>query len=281
LLRLMRDGKTPSDVAEIMGFQRRQRARENMSRVVVVVRFYCRHARAIRRLYGASLPVDRRTLVAFRMYVVGRMGQREIAERLGYGHRRNLCVAMLRARRKMAAAGGCSDVLAMLKDCSRRGGGSKVLRMKRRRLMADEAWRDDLKRMVMDELVGRVWYEWGAQSPFTGKADCSGLALEVLKAVGVLPKGYPDRPAQGLAREFRTTVAKPKPGDLAFYGASWQRITHVMFYVGDVDGQSDQVAGMCGGRVNMKADRAFRVGAGLWVRPMRYRRDFLGCRRVG
>ena len=145
--------------------------------------------------------------------------------------------------------------------------------------MADEAWRDDLRKVVLNA-VGKVWYHWGGQDFEQGVADCSGLVLELLKLVKVLPADYPDRTAQGLAREFSTTVQKPRCGDLAFYGSSWNKVTHVMVYLGGVQGRGEFVAGMCGGRRNMKAIWARLVGAGLWLRTPRYRRDFLGYRRV-
>jgi len=282
VLRLMREGKTPTDIATVLDFPRRQRAEEEMRRAVRVARFYLMHMPAVRKLCRGVLPLSRRIHLALRMYIVGRMGQREIAGVLGYGHRRALCTAMLRARRRLAIVGGHQDVLEVLRACSTR----KSLRMRGRRLMSDEAWRKDLKETVLDELLGDVWYEWGAQKVIgldaihDRRADCSGFVLELLKWVDVLPKDYPDRTAQGLAGEYRTKTVSPKPGDLAFYGSSWKKVSHVMVYVGEVEGREDRVAGMCGGRRNMEAVWAAKVGAGCWLRSTRYRRDFLGYRRV-
>lgn len=276
LLELLREGKGPSDVAEVLGFPTRSKAHREIERVLKVARFYHRHRAAVRKLSKGALPLERRVVVAMRMYAVGRVQQREVAETLGYGHRRDLCVAMLRARRRLAELGGHADVLDLLGECSRDYGG---LRSHRRRLMADEAWRDDLLKDVQG-LIGKVWYVWGGQDVEVGEADCSGLVLELLKRRKVLPADYPDRTAQGLAREFNVTVRNPRCGDLAFYGRSWSGVTHVMVYVGDEWGRGEMVAGMCGGRRNMKSSWARLVGAGLWLRRPTYRNDLLGYRRV-
>lgn len=72
-------------------------------------------------------------------------------------------------------------------------------------------------------------YRWGGDDPMTG-IDCSGLALEVLKAAGLF-KGPFDTTAQGLCTELLLKgAAKTKSPEelcLAFYGKSDKEINHV------------------------------------------------------
>ena len=145
-----------------------------------------------------------------------------------------------------------------------------------------QAWRNELKKYVLANL-GKMFYQWGGQNLKDGEVDCSGFVIEVLKMFGALPVGFKDTTALGLSKHFRTKTNEPKTGDLVFYGADKKSVVHVMMYVGEVNGQGsrrDYVAGMCGGKKHMKAEWARKVGAGLWLRSMKYRRDFLFCKRV-
>lgn len=71
-----------------------------------------------------------------------------------------------------------------------------------------------------------LWYKWGGDSP--NGFDCSGLACEYLKSLGIL-----SRRADMTAKSLSMTLPvhrDPKiyrPGDLCFYGASLESITHV------------------------------------------------------
>jgi len=156
-----------------------------------------------------------------------------------------------------------------------------------------EKWRDRFRDMMLMLSDKGVWYVWGGQKPFgyqhdvnlQGVADCSGLVLEVLKKLGKLPKAFPDMTAQSLSREFAAT-SKPKPGDLVFYGKDWRRVTHVMFYFGELEYRADKkiadaVVGMCGGRGGMTEQEARMFGGMLkFQRGSKYRRDLLGARKV-
>lgn len=145
--------------------------------------------------------------------------------------------------------------------------------------MSSDKWRVQFKLFLVSKL-GKVWYVWGGQSLKDGEADCSGLVIEVLKKYGRLPEDIPDMTAQGLSRMFAITK-KPEPGDLAFYGKSWSKVTHVVFYIGSFNNYPNTVAGMCGGRSGMKKTWAKKLGAGLWLKTSaKYRRDFLGYRKV-
>jgi len=73
-------------------------------------------------------------------------------------------------------------------------------------------------------------YRWGGDDPLTG-IDCSGLALEVLKAAGIY-RGSFDTTAQGLYSDllqkgFAEETKQPDVLCLAFYGKSDKEITHV------------------------------------------------------
>jgi len=144
-----------------------------------------------------------------------------------------------------------------------------------------QAWRDELRKYVLANL-GKMWYRWAGQDLKGGEVDCSGFVIELLKLFGALPAGFKDTTALGLSRHFRTKTDEPKIGDLIFFGSGRGKkpVGHVMIYVGEVDGHKNMIAGMCGGKRNMKADWARKIGAGLWLRSMRYRRDYLFARKV-
>ena len=75
--------------------------------------------------------------------------------------------------------------------------------------------------------VGRP-YRWGGDDPMEG-FDCSGLAVEVLKSVGILRRGT-DYTSQALYTKFKKyETGEPKKGSLVFYhnGRSNKRIIHV------------------------------------------------------
>ena len=155
-------------------------------------------------------------------------------------------------------------------------------------MSGSDTWREDAKKWLLDN-CGEQWYVWRGQNIEQGHVDCSGLVLEVLKKFKVLPESFGDVKAQGLSRCFRYTRS-PQVCDLVFYGKDWNHVTHVMFYVGELGGYDVEgtwlsydhcVAGMSGGKKNMSSSWARIMGAALWVKTSpRYRRDFLGYRRV-
>lgn len=272
VLRLMREGKAASDVAAILELSSRQRAQKEMRRVIEVAKFFSRHQAAVLKLYGTELPITRRQQVIVRMYAVSRMTHEQIALELGNQSRWPVWERMRDAKKKLTR--NHRDVARLLKESSAR----QWLR-KRRTFMASEKWRKDLVDYLLANL-GRIWYVWGGQDVNSGEADCSGLVLEVLKAFKRLPKDAPDMTAQGFSRKYSATT-DPRPGDLAFYGSGWSNVTHVMFHVGEVDGNPSCVVGMSGGRRGMTKDQAMKLGAAMWLkRSPKYRRDFLGYRRV-
>lgn len=283
VLRLARDGKTLTDLADIMRMRSRFEAREVLQRAVEVARFLVKWEPELRRLKSGPVQgLNARELKAVRLMVYHRRGRREVAAKLG-------CTPEAVDALSRRAEAKVPQELGALLRASREMRKLRPHRDKRGYRRSDmEAWRTQVKNLLMDN-VGKVWYDWGGQAPFKPEkmvADCSGLAIEALKLVGVLPSGFQDRKAAALAAYFVTTAKKPLPGDLAFYGRSSARINHVMIHVGEVSlggGRvaADAVAGMCGGRRKMSSTEARLVGAGLWVRrSARYRGDYLFTRRV-
>jgi cell wall-associated NlpC family hydrolase len=108
-------------------------------------------------------------------------------------------------------------------------------------------------------------YIWGGDDP--SGIDCSGLVIEVLAGVGILPHGY-DNTAQGLFDRFRDKqIATPKPGALVFYKAAGGLITHVGLVL-----EHDvvlQAAG--GGPATTSPAAAWTAGAFVKIRPIGYR----------
>jgi cell wall-associated NlpC family hydrolase len=260
ILQLARGGKTPSDIAEIMHLRDRFHALDELQRAIKVVRH--------------------------------RMSYKDIAKRMGYepdrtGRTRAVYDVVRKAAHKLRRSGD-AELADMVSECC----AARELREsdgKARRAEMAEAWRGKVRNFLL-ESTGKVHYEWGAQHVFlkgnftlasTARADCSGFTIEVLKRAGVLPKGFRDTTAQGLARYFNRTVRKPAVADLAFYGTGPRKVTHVAFYIGEIEGRKGEyVATMSGGRRGMKASWARKVGAALWLRNVRYRADFLWFRRV-
>lgn len=277
LLQLMREDRTPTDIAEVLNLGERWVAQDEMQRCIQVVKFYVVHSEALSELSKWLDADGTNTKYArvIKLYVLRRMGKRAVSEKIG------VSLNMADTAMRWAIRNATGKIAEMLKECY----ALAVLR-KNRRVGMDELWRARLKTLILMN-IGKVWYSWGKQDPFgkTHSADCSGLVIEALKDVNVLPDGFRDITAQGLAKYFRKTVLKPKVGDLAFYGRSPRGIAHVMFCMGklQLDDKifNNVVSGMCGGRKGMAVNYAMTVGAALWVRTSaKYRRDFLFYRRV-
>lgn len=117
-----------------------------------------------------------------------------------------------------------------------------------------------------------VPYKFGGRNRIEG-FDCSQSVIELKIAEGKLPHGY-DSTAQGLFNKFGPLKnGAPEFGDLAFFGINKTNITHVgfvltksfMFEMGGGDSKT----------VTLKD--AIEKGACGRIRPMKYRKDFLGC----
>jgi len=113
-----------------------------------------------------------------------------------------------------------------------------------------------------------TWYQWGGDDP--RGFDCSGLAIECLKSVGVLPY-FGDWTAHQLFTLFPIRPANPKPGDLVFWASSsGNRIRHVEIAVSD-----ELSIGASGGGSGVRTvDDAVRENAYIKIRPIETRRGF-------
>ena len=112
-----------------------------------------------------------------------------------------------------------------------------------------------------------TWYSWGGDD--ASGFDCSGLMIEVLKAVGLFPRKG-DETAQGLYERFKDKVTQnPVEGCLVFYGRSTNRITHIELVVAIFGGTVFTVGASGGGSKTKTKEDAIRDNAFVKVRPMR------------
>ena len=105
--------------------------------------------------------------------------------------------------------------------------------------------------------------------------ECSGYALELLKAAGVISGSF-DTTAQGLYylltdKKRGEELEHPQRGALAFYGAGRDRITHVAFCL---DTLYMLEAGGGDSSVKTKTD-AEAANAFVRMRPIRARKDLV------
>ncbi len=125
-------------------------------------------------------------------------------------------------------------------------------------------------KLYLFALVGTP-YRWGGDDTILG-FDCSGLACEVLIAMGVLPHGT-DMTAQALFDHFskQGSVESYGIGALAFYGKDVKHITHVAVSLDE----TLMVEAGGGGADTVSLDAAARRNAFCRVRAIKYRKDFL------
>jgi cell wall-associated NlpC family hydrolase len=103
-------------------------------------------------------------------------------------------------------------------------------------------------------------YRWGGDDPMEG-FDCSGLVIEILKSVGLLPK-HGDWTAADLWRYFNDRpIDSPRKGCLVFYG---DPPTHVEFCIN----RYFSIGASGGGRASVDEAAASRMNAYIKVRPM-------------
>lgn len=114
-------------------------------------------------------------------------------------------------------------------------------------------------------------YRWGGDDPIKG-LDCSGLVIEILKGVGVLPNKY-DATAQNLFNFLSANGAKleetPIDGDIVFFGESVSKITHVGFCISD----TLMIEAGGGGASVTNEDVASTLNAFIRIRPIKNRKD--------
>jgi len=118
-------------------------------------------------------------------------------------------------------------------------------------------------------------YIWGGQNWEDG-VDCSGFVILGLIEAKILPDGFDDT-AKGLCIRFMLGGnITPQLGDLAFFGRSYSKITHVGMYYHD--GMMIHAGG--GGRGCTTKEIAYERGAWVRAASVKYRSDFLGFGRV-
>ena len=116
-------------------------------------------------------------------------------------------------------------------------------------------------------------YRWGGDKPANG-FDCSGLVIEMLQSVGVLPAG--DWTSQGLYSLFLARGCQlqleAEEGCLVFFGKSVTQITHVGYAL-----NSDLMLEAGGGDATTTSEaRAIEQDARVRVRPIARRKDLVG-----
>jgi len=108
-------------------------------------------------------------------------------------------------------------------------------------------------------------YLWGGDDPMAG-FDCSGLVIDPLKAVGLLPK-IGDWTAEGLAVYFKHQETKrTRPGCLLFYNRN-HRIGHVVIVWAVIGSHILGLSAGGGGRHIKTVEDAVKHNAYIKVRP--------------
>lgn len=104
--------------------------------------------------------------------------------------------------------------------------------------------------------------------------DCSGLAIELLKAAGVLPHAY-DSTAKGLLQELIKRGGQKTQfagfGTICFYGKTPDEISHVTFAL---DRDTMLEAGG-GGSSTTTLENAIKQNAFVRIRPILNRSDLV------
>lgn len=120
-----------------------------------------------------------------------------------------------------------------------------------------------------------VPYIWGGSNPSFG-LDCSGLVIELLKSVGMLPRGY-DSTAAVLWKKFPLEVqlTEVEFGDLIFFGPTSNTISHVAFCLGNY-----LMLEAGGGNSQMdNRNKSIQQNARVRIRPIDNRMDSVGFKR--
>lgn len=109
-------------------------------------------------------------------------------------------------------------------------------------------------------------YSWGGDDP--SGFDCSGLCIEILKSVGLLPRKG-DWTAGGLYGLFKgETTQDATPGCLAFRGSSTAKIVHVEFVVARIGNDVFTIGASGGGSKITTKEIAIKQNAFVKVRPL-------------
>ena len=134
--------------------------------------------------------------------------------------------------------------------------------------MDEKTQRKLVQRIAMSYLG--TFYIWGGDDP--SGFDCSGLVIECLKSVGVLPREG-DWTADSLSRMF-PRVDPPQGGDLVFWSDSpgSPRVIHVEICIGE-----GLAIGASGGGSKVKTIKdAVKYNAFIKIRPIESRKNVWG-----
>ena len=119
----------------------------------------------------------------------------------------------------------------------------------------------DLALRIVWAYLGRP-YIWGGDNP--AGFDCSGLVIEALKSVGVLPRNG-DWTASGLFARFGGIgQAAARPGDLVFWD---EPIVHVEM-IASLGPPTLAIGASGGGSWAFDVEQAYQRGAFVKVRPI-------------
>ena len=111
-----------------------------------------------------------------------------------------------------------------------------------------------------------TWYSWGGDDP--SGFDCSGLCIEVLKSVGLLPRSG-DWRAVELYDLFKSKATQDAtPGCLVFRGSSTNKIVHVEFVVAKIGSSTFTIGASGGGSKTTSKEIAIKQNAFVKVRPL-------------
>ena len=108
-------------------------------------------------------------------------------------------------------------------------------------------------------------YLWGGDDPLAG-FDCSGLIIEILQAVGVLPHGS-DFTADALYEKFQTKAIDRGYAACLVFWYSGDKIIHVEMMVDDFH----TVGASGGGSTTTDLAAAIDRNAFIKMRPLSYR----------
>ncbi len=118
---------------------------------------------------------------------------------------------------------------------------------------------------VAQSYVG-TFYSWGGDDP--SGFDCSGLMIEILKSVGLLPKRG-DWTADMLKDLFADkTTEVPRPGCLLFWGVG-DKATHVEMVFAKISNDILTIGASGGGSKTTSKEVAISQNAFVKIRPAR------------
>ena len=124
----------------------------------------------------------------------------------------------------------------------------------------------------IDAMIDYLWhfvglpYRWGGDDPMAG-FDCSGLAVEGLQSVGIIPR-VSDFGAGALHGKFPATTT-PLPGCLAYWHDGTGKIIHVEIVIDThLDGLVLTIGASGGGSETVDLASAIKANAYIKVRPV-------------